>query len=86
MKNIKNDIKSERLKVYVRVRPFVNNELTHGEKTSFTNIDPEKKTLSIQKDYYIQDYNFDGVYDMNSTQNEIFEISAKPVIEVNTNN
>ena len=86
MKNKKKDNRSERVKVFVRVRPFIGVELPHGEKTPFTDINTEKNTLSIQKDYYVQNYSFDGVYDMNSNQEEIFDISSKPVIEVTKKN
>jgi DNA polymerase II large subunit len=38
--------------------------------------------VSIKKEYDVKDYTYDGIYDMNSTQDEVFEKSAKPVIDV----
>ena len=74
--------KSERVKVYVRVRPFNEDEIRRGGHSPFTNIDPENNSLSIKKEYNIKEYAYDGVYDMNSKQDEIFTITAQPVIDV----
>ena len=75
--------KSERVKVYVRVRPFNNDENQRGGETPFTNLDVENSVVSIKKEYDVKDYTYDGLYDMNSTQDQVFNISAKPVIDVN---
>ena len=74
--------KSERVKVYIRVRPFNNDENQKGGETPFTNLDTENNMVSIKKEYDTKDYTYDGVYDMNSTQDQIFEKSARPVIDV----
>ena len=74
--------KPEKVKVFIRVRPFNEDELKRGGDTPFTNIDPDNNSLSIKKEYSIKDYNYDGIYDMNSTQEEIFSNSAQPVIDV----
>ena len=78
--------KSERVKVYIRVRPFNDDENRRGGETPFTNLDVENNMVSIKKEYDVKDYTYDGVYDMNSTQEEIFEKSAKPVIDVRNSN
>ncbi len=86
MKNkqpISSNTKSERVKVYIRVRPFNNDENQRGGETPFTNLDVENSVVSIKKEYDVKDYTYDGLYDMNSTQDQIFNISAKPVIDVN---
>ena len=74
--------KSERVKVYIRVRPFNDDENKRGGETPFTNLDVENGIVSIKKEYDVKNYTYDGLYDMNSTQDEIFENSAKPVIDV----
>jgi len=74
--------KSERVKVYIRVRPFNDDENRRGGETPFTNLDVDNNMVSIKKEYDVKDYTYDGIYDMNSTQEEVFEKSAKPVIDV----
>ena len=74
--------KSERVKVYIRVRPFNNDENQRGGETPFTKLDVENGIVSIKKEYDVKDYTYDGLYDMNSTQEQIFQNSAKTVIDV----
>jgi len=73
--------KSERVKVYIRVRPFNDDENKRGGETPFTNLDVDNGIVSIKKEYDVKNYTYDGLYDMNSTQDQIFENSAKPVID-----
>ena len=74
--------KPEKVKVFIRVRPFNEDELRRGGDTPFTSIDPDNNSLSIKKEYSIKEYFYDGIYDMNSNQEEIFSNSAQPVIDV----
>ena len=74
--------KPEKVKVFIRVRPFNEDELRRGGDTPFTSIDPDNNSLSIKKEYSIKEYIYDGIYDMNSNQGEIFSNSAQPVIDV----
>mgnify|MGYP002524320637 CR=1 FL=1 len=74
--------KSERVKVYIRVRPFNDDENRRGGETPFTNLDVDNNMVSIKKEYDVKDYTYDGIYDMNSTQDQVFEKSAKPVTDV----
>ena len=86
MKNkqsVSSSSKSERVKVYIRVRPFNDDENQRGGETPFTNLDVENGIVSIKKEYDVKDYTYDGLYDMNSKQDDIFNNSAKPVIDVN---
>ena len=78
--------KLERVKVYVRIRPFNDDELKIGGESSFKNIDTKNNVLSIKTDFFTKVYAYDGIYDEKSTQEEIFNISAKPVIDVRNNN
>ncbi len=74
--------KSERVKVYVRIRPFNEDELKIGGETPFKSIDKKNNVLSIKNDFFTKVYAYDGIYDSKSTQDQIFNISAKPVIDV----
>ena len=80
--NGSNNNKSERVKVYIRVRPFNQNEEERGGETPFTNLDVENNMVSIKKEYDVKNYTYDGIYDMNSTQEQVFQKSAKVVIDV----
>jgi len=77
-----NNSNFERVKVYIRVRPFNEDENRRGGETPFTNLDVENSIVSIRKEYDVKDYTYDGLYDMNSNQEEIFQKSAKSVIDV----
>ena len=80
--NGSNNNKSERVKVYIRVRPFNQNEEERGGETPFTNLDVENSMVTIKKEYDVKNYSYDGLYDMNSTQEQVFQKSAKVVIDV----
>ena len=74
--------KSERVKVYIRIRPFNEDELKIGGETPFKSIDTKNNVVSIKTDFFTKVYAYDGIYDSGSTQDQIFNISAKPVIDV----
>ena len=80
--NGSNNNKSERVKVYIRVRPFNQDENERGGETPFTNLDVENSIVSIKKEYDVKNYSYDGLYDMNSKQEQSFQKSAKVVIDV----
>ena len=42
----------------------------------------DNSIVSIKKEYDLKNYSYDGLYDMNSTQEQIFQKSAKVVIDV----
>lgn len=46
---------------------------------------PDKKTIAIKtaQDFGPHKFTFDRVFDMRSTQEEVYDISAKPVVESN---
>ena len=74
--------KIERVKVSIRVRPFNEDEMNIGGQTPFKSIDTKNNVLSIKTDFSTKVYAYDGIYDENSTQEQVFNISAKPVIDV----
>jgi hypothetical protein len=53
-----------------------------GGETPFKSIDTKNNVLSIKTDFSTKTLAYDGIYDQNSTQDQIFNISAKPVIDV----
>ena len=77
-----NNNKSERVKVYIRIRPFNDDEMKIGGETPFKSIDSKNNVLSIKTDFYTKVYAYDGIYDSQSSQDQVFNISAKPVIDV----
>lgn len=76
----------ERVKVYIRIRPFNDAEIKLGGLSPFKSIDIKNSVLSIKTDFFTKVYAYDGIYDEKSTQEQIFNISAKPVIDVKIKN
>jgi hypothetical protein len=74
--------KQERVKVYIRIRPFNEQESNLGGLSPFKSIDIKNSVLSIKTDFFTKVYAYDGIYDENSSQEQVFNISAKPVIDV----
>ena len=79
--NIQNN-KQERVKVYIRIRPFNDSEIKLGGLSPFKSIDIKNSVLSIKTDFFTKVYAYDGIYDEDSSQEQVFYISAKPVIDV----
>ena len=77
-----NNNKAERVKVYIRIHPFSDDEMKIGGETPFKSIDSKNNVLSIKTDFYTKVYAYDGIYDSQSSQDQVFNISAKPVIDV----
>ena len=42
----------------------------------------KNSVLSIKTDFFTKVYAYDGIYDENSSQEQVFNNSAKPVIDV----
>jgi len=72
----------ERVKVYIRIRPFNDNEIKLGGLTPFKSIDIKNSVLSIKTDFFTKVYAYDGIYNEETSQEQVFNISAKPVIDV----
>ena len=82
--NNKNN-KEERVKVYIRIRPFNDNEIKLGGLSPFKSIDTKNNVVSIKTDFFTKVYSYDGIYDEESTQEQVFNNSAKNVIDVRYN-
>ena len=72
----------EIVKVYIRIRPFNDAEIKLGGLSPFKSIDIKNSVLSIKTDFFTKVYAYDGIYDADSSQEQVFNISAKPVIDV----
>ena len=72
----------ERVKVYIRIRPFNDAEIKLGGLSPFKSIDIKNSVLSIKTDFFTKVYAYDGIYNEESSQDQVFNISAKPVIDV----
>jgi hypothetical protein len=70
---------SENIKVYVRERPYLETETTEIDKIS---------SVTGSKDGSVSyssnnNFKFDSFFHSQSTQDEIYELSAKPIVESN---
>jgi len=78
-----------RVTVMCRVRPFSKIELSHGAESTVTfapSFDGKAtKSLSIQgppnNDKGNTSYSFDAVFDMESQQQDVYQVSARPIVE-----
>ena len=74
--------------VVARVRPLNRKEIEMGTQICL-NFNPNKKdiTLNLGKEYQgafgEQKFTFDRIFDVNSTQKEIYDCAAKPIIDSN---
>ena len=81
-KNENSQAHQERVKVYIRIRPFNEEEKRLGGLSPFKSIDIKNSVLSIKTDFFTKVYAYDGIYNEESSQDQVFNISAKPVIDV----
>ena len=81
-KTEKEQANQERVKVYIRIRPFNAEEMRLGGLSPFKSIDIKNSVLSIKTDFFTKVYAYDGIYNEQSSQDQVFNISAKPVIDV----
>ena len=72
----------EPIKVYIRIRPFSREELIKGKASPIESIDLIKNKILVQKDYEKDNYYFDKILTEDSTQNEVFEATTKPLLYV----
>ncbi|CAD8095340.1 unnamed protein product [Paramecium sonneborni] len=72
---------SERVKVAVRLRPLIEEELICKDKSiCVETIDPNKKLIIIKKDFEKRQFQFDSVFDSKATQNQVYNDIAKGVV------
>ncbi|CAD8173626.1 unnamed protein product [Paramecium octaurelia] len=72
---------SERVKVAVRLRPLIDEELICKDKSiCVETIDPNKKLIIIKKDFEKRQFQFDSVFDSKATQNQVYNDIARGVV------
>ena len=77
---------SECVKVVVRCRPLSTKE-TQNKRKKIVQVDGKSGQITIkgtkkdQKKEIVKTFTFDQVYDENSTQREIYENTAKPIVQ-----
>ena len=73
---------TERVKVYVRVRPHTEEEIrSTGRETIVECIDSVRNSLFIRKESEKKQFSYDSVFDPYITQKEVFNKLAKPVVD-----
>ncbi|KMZ58018.1 hypothetical protein ZOSMA_7G00460 [Zostera marina] len=82
----KNDSDCSRVRVAVRLRPRITTEKTEDIDSSYcVELQSEINMLKLRKNNWnSESYKFDEVLSENSSQKRVYEVVAKPVVEVNT--
>ena len=73
--------KFERVRVSVRVRPFLPNEKAIDPTTPIESVDTKNNIINIIKEYDKKTFTYDHVYPEKSTQSEIFDDTSKEVVK-----
>jgi hypothetical protein len=74
--------KSERVMVYVRVRPISDDELRTTAKESVVDkLDGTHVSINSKKDSEKKTFSFDSVFDHSSNQKEVYNKIGKPVVD-----
>jgi hypothetical protein len=82
MKNNSKENKSERVIVHVRMRPFTDDEIKKDNTTPIETFDSQNKLITIKKEFEKKTFNYDNIFASNSTQKDVYDKSAKGVVEV----
>ena len=73
--------KLERVRVSVRVRPFLQSEKEIDPTTPIESVDTKHSIINIIKEYDKKTFTYDHVYPEKSTQAQIFEDTSKEVVK-----
>ena len=73
--------KLERVKVSVRVRPFLDAEKAIDPTSPIESIDKKRNVITILKEYDKKTFTYDHLYNEKSTQSEIFDDTSKEVVK-----
>ena len=75
------DNKNERVLVYVRIRPFSQDELINDNSSPIESVDTKRNTMIVKKEYDKKNFNYDRIFQENINQKEVFEICGKGVVD-----
>ena len=75
------DNKNERVLVYVRIRPFSQDELVNDNSSPIESVDTKRNTMIVKKEYDKKNFNYDRIFQENINQKEVFEICGKGVVD-----
>ena len=73
--------KLERVRVSVRVRPFLPSEKAIDPTSPIESVDTKHSIINILKEYDKKTFTYDHVYPEKSTQSEIFDETSKEVVK-----
>lgn len=92
MKTSSKDNKSERVNVYVRMRPFTEDEMKKDSSTPVETFDTINNVIvgkhsiylykKVKKDYDKKTFSFDSCLQPNISQKEVFDKTSKGVVDV----
>ena len=75
------DNKNERVLVYVRIRPFSQDELENDNSSPIESVDTKRNTMVVKKEYDKKHFNYDRIFQETINQKEVFEICGKGVVD-----
>ncbi|KAK5578950.1 hypothetical protein RB653_008625 [Dictyostelium firmibasis] len=73
--------KEQNIQAFVRVRPFSNYELNQGVTTVPIRVSESSKEVLCEYKGTTRQYKFDHVFNQDSIQSEVFNITVKPICE-----
>jgi len=72
----------ERVAVHLRIRPFNQEEIQKDQSSPFEVIDETSNSVCIRKDFDQKMFKYDTISNSNSCQVELFDKTAKEIIDV----
>ena len=72
--------KTERVKVSIRVRPFIEEENKIDDTTCVESIDEKNNIITIRRDFDKKNFSYDKIFPMNAPQISIFDTTSKEVV------
>ena len=72
--------KIERVKVSIRVRPFIEEEKKIDDTTPIESIDEKNNIITIKRDFDKKNFSYDKIFPMNAPQISIFDTTSKEVV------
>lgn len=73
--------KTERIMVYLRIRPSTDEETRTQKENIIDQIDSSRKTVFVKKENDRKQFSFDHIFDFSSVQKEVYAKVGKPVVD-----